>query len=45
MQVFITELLGIEYLSPSLDPRGEADTFPENWYSKTSEKPREQNNL
>ena len=45
MQVFITELLGIEYLSPSLDPYGEADTFPENWYSETPEKVRKQNTL
>lgn len=34
MQVFITELLGIEYQSPALDPYGEADTFPENWYKQ-----------
>lgn len=35
MQCFITELLDIDYVSPTFDPYGEADTFPENWYKKT----------
>ena len=32
MQFFITEILDIEFVSPTFDPYGEADTFPENWY-------------